>query len=164
MTPLWPCVGSVCFVNWTHLFQECWLSSINQFAFYFAKKHKYKNCKLNSPQYNALDDLWPPFVTLFGFFHLGNRAKWVQEWLLILISLVAPYAPKVPTLLKKYLWNHLSIEKGSHFRLCIDKITNFLLHLNYVCIVIDFYVENSRLWKSLHSLLWHWRFYWTFIK
>ena len=37
LTPLRPCVGSVCFVYWTHLFKECWLSSINQFAFYFAK-------------------------------------------------------------------------------------------------------------------------------
>ena len=34
LTPFWPCVGSVCFVKWTHLFQECWLSSINQFAFF----------------------------------------------------------------------------------------------------------------------------------
>ena len=60
-------------------------------------------CKLNSPQYNALDDLLPPIVTLFGVSHLGNRAKSVQECLLILISIVAPYAPKVPTLRKKYL-------------------------------------------------------------
>ena len=37
LTPLLPCVGSVCFVYWTHLFKECWLSSINLFAFYFAK-------------------------------------------------------------------------------------------------------------------------------
>ena len=40
-------------------------------------------------------------MTLFGVYYLGNRAKSVQECLLILISLVAPYAPKVPTLRKK---------------------------------------------------------------
>ena len=39
-------------------------------------------------------------MTLFGASHLGNRAKSVQECLLILISLVAPYASKVPTLRK----------------------------------------------------------------
>ena len=50
----------------------------------------------------------PPIVTLFGVSHLGNMAKSVQECLLILISLVAPYAPKVPTLRKKYLSEHLS--------------------------------------------------------
>ena len=43
----------------------------------------------------------PSIVALFGVSHLGNRAKSVQECLLILISLVAPYAPKVPTLRKK---------------------------------------------------------------
>ena len=40
-------------------------------------------------------------MTLFGVSHLGNRVKSVQEPLLILISLVAPYAPKVPTLRQK---------------------------------------------------------------
>ena len=42
-----------------------------------------------------------PDCDLIGCFHLGNRAKSAQECLLILISLVAPYAPKVPTLRKK---------------------------------------------------------------
>ena len=48
-------------------------------------------------------------MALFGVSHLGNRAKSVQECFIILISLVAPYAPKVPTLRKNYLWEHLSI-------------------------------------------------------
>ena len=93
--------------------------------FILRNKYKYKICKLNSPRYNALDDLWPPIVTLFGGSHLGNRAKSVQECLLILISLVAPYAPKVPTLPKKYLWEHLSIMMNS---------TDLLQHIIHIII------------------------------
>ena len=42
---------------------------------------------------------WPltPILTLYEVTQLGNRAKSVQECLQILISLVAPYAAKVPT-------------------------------------------------------------------
>ena len=39
-------------------------------------------------------------MTLFKVSHLGNTAKSVKECLLILISLVALYAPKVPILIK----------------------------------------------------------------